>query len=71
MGSGCCSTTSPTGKTWGDRVAAATDDFWPYVIGRVKERHATMLFVTEAYYWYYIPRSCLADSVAGSALVWA
>ncbi|MFF3967420.1 alpha-amylase [Streptomyces griseorubiginosus] len=39
------------GKTWGDRAGTApAEDFWPYVIPRVRERHPRFLFVAEAYW---------------------
>ncbi|WP_369244743.1 alpha-amylase family glycosyl hydrolase [Streptomyces sp. R41] len=38
-------------KTWGDRAGAApAEDFWPYVIPRVRESHPDLLFVAEAYW---------------------
>ncbi|MGW2047281.1 alpha-amylase [Streptomyces sp. NPDC001858] len=38
-------------KTWGDRAGPApTEDFWPYVLPRVRERHPDLLFVAEAYW---------------------
>ncbi|HEU4346850.1 MAG TPA: alpha-amylase [Actinoplanes sp.] len=38
-------------KTWGDRVGPApAAEFWPEVLGRVRERHPDMLFVAEAYW---------------------
>ncbi|MDQ1072645.1 alpha-amylase [Streptomyces canus] len=38
-------------KTWGDRAGTApTEDFWPYVIPRVRARHPDLLFVAEAYW---------------------
>ena len=38
-------------KTWGDRAGAPpTEDFWPYVLPRVRERHPDLLFVAEAYW---------------------
>ena len=38
-------------KTWGDLAGAApAEDFWPYVIPRVRERHPGLLFVAEAYW---------------------
>ena len=38
-------------KTWGDRAGPIpADDFWPYVIPRVRERHPHLLFVAEAYW---------------------
>ncbi|OIJ64419.1 alpha-amylase [Streptomyces mangrovisoli] len=38
-------------KTWGDRAGdAPVEDFWPYVIPRVRARHPEMLFVAEAYW---------------------
>jgi glycosidase len=38
-------------KTWGDRAGKQpADDFWPYVIPRVRERHPDLLFVAEAYW---------------------
>ena len=39
------------GKTWGDRAGTApAEDFWPYVIPRVRARHPGLLFVAEAYW---------------------
>ncbi|MEV6167443.1 alpha-amylase [Streptomyces sp. NPDC051954] len=38
-------------KTWGDRAGPApVEDFWPYVIPRVRARHPGLLFVAEAYW---------------------
>jgi hypothetical protein len=38
-------------KTWGDRAGPApAEDFWPYVLRRVRERHPDMLFVAEVYW---------------------
>jgi len=38
-------------RTWGDRAGAAPDaDFWPTLIGRVKEVHPDLLFMAEAYW---------------------
>ncbi|GGN50592.1 hypothetical protein GCM10011579_005500 [Streptomyces albiflavescens] len=38
-------------KTWGDRAGSApAEDFWPYVIPKVRERHPDLLFVAEAYW---------------------
>jgi hypothetical protein len=38
-------------KTWGGRVGSApATEFWPEVLGRVRERHPEMLFVAEAYW---------------------
>ena len=38
-------------KTWGDRVGPPPPtEFWPEVLGRVRERHPEMLFVAEAYW---------------------
>lgn len=38
-------------KTWGDRAGPLpADDFWPYVVPRVRERHPGLLFVAEAYW---------------------
>jgi hypothetical protein len=38
-------------KTWGDRAGAhPAEDFWPYVIERVRARHPDLLFVAEAYW---------------------
>ncbi|XER99963.1 hypothetical protein HEP87_02760 [Streptomyces sp. S1D4-11] len=38
-------------KTWGDRAGTPpAEDFWPYVIRRVRERHPDLLFVAEAYW---------------------
>ncbi|MET7730190.1 alpha-amylase family glycosyl hydrolase [Streptomyces sp. NPDC005402] len=39
------------GRTWADRVGTApAEDFWPYVIPRVRARHPDLLFVAEAYW---------------------
>ncbi|WP_405475729.1 alpha-amylase [Streptomyces canus] len=39
------------GKTWGDRAGTApAEDFWPYVIPRVRARHPDLLFVAETYW---------------------
>ncbi|MET9459760.1 alpha-amylase family glycosyl hydrolase [Streptomyces canus] len=39
------------GKTWGDRTGPApAEDFWPYVIPRVRALHPGLLFVAEAYW---------------------
>ncbi|MET8077724.1 alpha-amylase [Streptomyces sp. NPDC005303] len=39
------------GRTWGDRVGTApAEDFWPYVIPRVRARHPGLLLVAEAYW---------------------
>ncbi|MET7692880.1 alpha-amylase [Streptomyces sp. NPDC005483] len=39
------------GRTWGDRAGTApAEDFWPYVIPRVRARHPDLLFVAEAYW---------------------
>lgn len=39
------------GKTWGERAGTApTEDFWPYVIPRVRARHPGLLLVAEAYW---------------------
>ncbi|WP_329444681.1 alpha-amylase family glycosyl hydrolase [Streptomyces canus] len=39
------------GKTWGDRAGTTpAEDFWPYVIPRVRARHPGLLFVAEAYW---------------------
>ncbi|MFF1303272.1 alpha-amylase [Streptomyces sp. NPDC058307] len=39
------------GRTWGDRAGTApTEDFWPYVIARVRARHPDLLFVAETYW---------------------
>lgn len=39
------------GRTWGDRAGAApAEDYWPTVIGRVKQVHANLLFMAEAYW---------------------
>ncbi|MDH6611828.1 hypothetical protein M2164_007463 [Streptomyces sp. SAI-208] len=39
------------GRTWGDRAGTApAEDFWPYVIPRVRARHPGLLFVAEAYW---------------------
>jgi len=38
-------------KTWGDRAGPLpAEDFWPYVVPRVRERHPNLLFVAEAYW---------------------
>ncbi|MER6288693.1 alpha-amylase [Streptomyces sviceus] len=38
-------------RTWGDRACPApAEDFWPYVIPRVRARHPDLLFVAEAYW---------------------
>jgi len=38
-------------KTWGDRAGPhPAEDFWPYVIERVRARHPDLLFVAEAYW---------------------
>lgn len=38
-------------KTWGDRAGTSpAEDFWPYVIRKVRERHPDLLFVAEAYW---------------------
>ncbi|MGN6131266.1 MAG: hypothetical protein ACTHOK_13090 [Nocardioidaceae bacterium] len=38
-------------KTWGDRVGPPpAEEFWPHVLGRVREHHPDMLFVAEAYW---------------------
>ncbi|MEW1776863.1 alpha-amylase family glycosyl hydrolase [Streptomyces sp. NPDC086777] len=38
-------------RTWGERAGPVpAADFWPYVIGRVRERHPGLLFVAEAYW---------------------
>ncbi|MFL5993704.1 MAG: alpha-amylase [Streptomyces sp.] len=38
-------------KTWGDRAGTVpAEDFWPYVIPRVRARHPDLLFVAEAYW---------------------
>lgn len=38
-------------KTWGDRAGQApAEDFWPYVVPRVRARHPGLLFVAEAYW---------------------
>ncbi|MEU3613596.1 alpha-amylase [Streptomyces sp. NPDC006872] len=38
-------------KTWGDRAGPVpAEDFWPYVLPRVRERHPDLLFVAEAYW---------------------
>jgi len=38
-------------KTWGDRAGPhPAEDFWPYVIARVRVRHPDLLFVAEAYW---------------------
>ncbi|NEB00852.1 alpha-amylase family glycosyl hydrolase [Streptomyces sp. SID13726] len=39
------------GKTWGDRAGTApAEDFWPYVISRVRARHPGLLLLAEAYW---------------------
>ena len=39
------------GRTWGERAGPApAGDFWPEVLGRVKERHPRMTFVAEVYW---------------------
>lgn len=38
-------------KTWGARAGTApAEDFWPYTIPKVRERHPDFLFVAEAYW---------------------
>ncbi|MHB9864316.1 alpha-amylase [Streptomyces sp. YIM S03343] len=38
-------------KTWGERAGRApAEDFWAYVVPRVRARHPGMLFVAEAYW---------------------
>jgi hypothetical protein len=38
-------------KTWGERAGTApAEDFWPYVVPKVRERHPGLLFVAEAYW---------------------
>ncbi|MFD5756039.1 alpha-amylase family glycosyl hydrolase [Streptomyces sp. NPDC127044] len=38
-------------KTWGDQAGTSpAEDFWPYVIRKVRERHPDLLFVAEAYW---------------------
>jgi len=38
-------------KTWGERAGRVPEeDFWPYVIPRVRERHPDFLFIAEAYW---------------------
>ncbi|POX49881.1 alpha-amylase [Streptomyces sp. Ru71] len=38
-------------RTWGERAGAVpAEDFWPYVIPRVRARHPDMLFLAEAYW---------------------
>jgi len=38
-------------RTWGDRAGAAPQaDFWPTLIGRVKQVHPDLLFMAEAYW---------------------
>ncbi|MFF3205561.1 alpha-amylase family glycosyl hydrolase [Streptomyces sp. NPDC002962] len=38
-------------KTWGERAGPVpAEDFWPYVLPRVRERHPDLLFVAEAYW---------------------
>jgi hypothetical protein len=39
------------GRTWGERVGPAPqDDYWPTVIGRVKQAHPDLLLIAEAYW---------------------
>ncbi|MGK3940672.1 alpha-amylase family glycosyl hydrolase [Streptomyces caeruleatus] len=39
------------GKTWGERAGTTpAEDFWPYVIPRVRARHPDLLLVAEAYW---------------------
>jgi Alpha amylase, catalytic domain len=38
-------------RTWGDRAGPAPDaDYWPTLIGRVKQAHPDLLFIAEAYW---------------------
>jgi hypothetical protein len=38
-------------KTWGDRAGPPpAEDFWPYVLTRVRERHPDLLLVAEVYW---------------------
>lgn len=38
-------------RTWGDRAGPVpAADFWPQVLGRVRQQHPDMLFVAEAYW---------------------
>jgi glycosidase len=38
-------------RTWGERAGAPPDaDFWPTLIGRVKQAHPDLLFMAEAYW---------------------
>jgi hypothetical protein len=39
------------GRTWGDRGGSApAEDYWPELIGRVKQSHPDLLFMAEAYW---------------------
>jgi hypothetical protein len=39
------------GRTWGDRAGAApAQDYWPTVIGAVRQSHPELLFMAEAYW---------------------
>src|SRR4051812_22971923 len=39
------------GRTWGERVGPApAEDYWPELIGRVKQVHPDLLFMAEAYW---------------------
>jgi hypothetical protein len=39
------------GRTWGERVGPApAEDYWPALIGRVKQVHPDLLFMAEAYW---------------------
>ena len=38
-------------RTWGERAGPAPeDDYWPTLIGRVKQVHPDLLFIAEAYW---------------------
>jgi hypothetical protein len=38
-------------RTWGDRAGARpAEDYWPAVLGAVKESHPAFVFVAEAYW---------------------
>ncbi|MFG1990916.1 alpha-amylase [Actinoplanes sp. NPDC048988] len=38
-------------RTWGDRVGAApAEEFWPSVLGRVRERHPDLTLIAEVYW---------------------
>ena len=44
-------TTVVFARTWGDRAGPAPDaDYWPTLIGRVKQAHPDLLFIAEAYW---------------------